>query len=207
MSRCTNVGYPQQQMVDTRSGLRRNVHAVARRDNCQRCPKEHPGRPPFVVQRLAVGGRCLALTLPRSYLSSGRWPTYLVDVESSWPALFCLALPRCRAAWPPLRYSLMPHAPVQGIGAAAMFATGLALLAQEFRGKERGTAFGIWGAVTGAAVAVGPLVGGALTDGLGWESIFFVNVPVGIAAFVLTITRVQDAHEETLALRSILLAF
>ena len=89
----------------------------------------------------------------------------------------------------------MPARAVQGIGAAAMFATGLALLAQEFRGKERGTAFGIWGAVTGAAVAMGPLVGGALTDGLGWESIFFVNVPVGIAAFVLTITRVQDAHD------------
>ena len=58
-----------------------------------------------------------------------------------------------------------------------MFATSLALLAQEFEGKERGTAFGIWGATIGGAVAVGPLVGGALTDGLGWEWIFFVNVP------------------------------
>ena len=61
-----------------------------------------------------------------------------------------------------------------------MFATSLALIAQEFAPQERGTAFGIWGATTGFAVAVGPLIGGALTDGLGWEWIFLVNVPVGV---------------------------
>ena len=62
-----------------------------------------------------------------------------------------------------------------------MFATSLALIAQEFQGQERGTAIGAWGATIGGAVAVGPLVGGALTEGLGWEWIFFVNVPIGIA--------------------------
>ena len=61
-----------------------------------------------------------------------------------------------------------------------MFATSLALIAQEFQGPERGTAIAAWGATIGGAVAVGPLVGGALTDGLGWEWIFFVNVPIGI---------------------------
>src|SRR5437868_8853222 len=70
----------------------------------------------------------------------------------------------------------------QGIGGAIMFATSLALLAQEFQGRERGTAFGIWGATTGAAVAIGPLLGGALTDSLGWQSIFFINVPIGVGA-------------------------
>ena len=62
-----------------------------------------------------------------------------------------------------------------------MFAT-LALIAQEFQGPERGTAIAAWGATIGGAVAVGPLVGGALTDGLGWEWILFVNVPIGIGA-------------------------
>ena len=52
-------------------------------------------------------------------------------------------------------------------------------------GRERGTAFGIWGATTGAAVAVGPLVGGVLTERVGWQSIFFVNLPIGIAAIVV----------------------
>ena len=65
----------------------------------------------------------------------------------------------------------------QGVGGAIMFATSLALIAQAFSGKERGTAFGIYGAVIGGAVAVGPLVGGAITSGIGWRWIFFVNVP------------------------------
>src|SRR3954471_633920 len=55
---------------------------------------------------------------------------------------------------------------LQGVGGAAMFATSLALIAQEFRGREFGTAIAAWGSTAGAAVAVGPLVGGALTEGL-----------------------------------------
>jgi EmrB/QacA subfamily drug resistance transporter len=81
---------------------------------------------------------------------------------------------------------------LQGVGGAAMFATSLALIAQEFQGKERGTAIGAWGATIGGAVAVGPLIGGALTEGLGWEWIFFVNVPIGVAAIVLTTTKLAN---------------
>src|SRR5204863_9425014 len=83
---------------------------------------------------------------------------------------------------------------LQGVGGAAMFATSLALLAQEFHGRERGTAFGAWGATIGFAVAVGPLVGGALTDAFGWEWIFFVNVPVGIVTMIVATLRVHDSH-------------
>src|SRR5918995_486173 len=83
---------------------------------------------------------------------------------------------------------------VQGIGAAGMLATTLALIAQEFHGPERATAFGIWGATIGGAVAIGPLVGGALTDGLGWEWIFFVNVPIGIAAIALTMRKLAESR-------------
>ncbi|HEX5593914.1 MAG TPA: MFS transporter [Solirubrobacterales bacterium] len=75
---------------------------------------------------------------------------------------------------------------LQGIGGAGMFATSLALIGQEFQGKDRATAFGVWGATVGGAVAVGPLVGGVITQNLGWEWIFFVNVPIGITAMVLT---------------------
>ena len=69
----------------------------------------------------------------------------------------------------------------QGIGGAIMFATGLALLSNAFRGKERGVAFGVFGAITGIAVAVGPVLGGALVSGLSWRWIFLVNLPVGIS--------------------------
>ncbi len=81
---------------------------------------------------------------------------------------------------------------LQGIGGAAMFATSLALIAQEFQGRERGTAIGAWGATIGGAVAVGPLIGGGLTEGLGWEWIFFVNIPIGIAAIALTVTKLAN---------------
>ena len=84
---------------------------------------------------------------------------------------------------------------VQGVGGAIMFATSLALIAQAFHGKDRGTAFGIFGAVTGGAVAVGPLVGGAITSGIGWRWIFFVNVPIGIVAIVITMTRIQESRD------------
>jgi EmrB/QacA subfamily drug resistance transporter len=82
---------------------------------------------------------------------------------------------------------------LQGIGGSAMFATTLALIAQEFQGPERATAFGIWGATIGGAVAIGPLVGGAITDAFGWEWIFFVNVPIGIAAIALTQSKVSES--------------
>jgi EmrB/QacA subfamily drug resistance transporter len=81
----------------------------------------------------------------------------------------------------------------QGIGGAIMFSTSLALLAQEFHGRERGTAFGAWGATIGLAAAVGPLLGGGLTDGLGWQSIFYINVPIGVAAIALTLTKVAES--------------
>ena len=81
---------------------------------------------------------------------------------------------------------------LQGIGGAGMFATSLALIGQEFQGKDRATAFGVWGATVGGAVAVGPLIGGVITESFGWEWIFFVNVPIGIAAMALTERKVRN---------------
>lgn len=85
---------------------------------------------------------------------------------------------------------------LQGIGGAMMFATSLALIAQEFEPHERGTAFGIWGATTGFAVAVGPLVGGALTEAFGWEWIFLVNVPIGLLTAAVTVARVPESERD-----------
>ena len=86
---------------------------------------------------------------------------------------------------------------VQGVGAAVMFATSLALIAQAFAGKERGTAFGIYGAVLGGAVAIGPLLGGAITSGIGWRWIFFLNLPLGVCAIVICLAKVQDSRDPT----------
>ncbi|WP_249010823.1 MFS transporter [Conexibacter sp. DBS9H8] len=81
----------------------------------------------------------------------------------------------------------------QGIGGAIMFATALALLAQAFEPKERHIAFAAFGAVTGVAVAVGPVLGGILTSGLSWRWIFFVNAPIGVFALAVTLMRVAES--------------
>ena len=81
----------------------------------------------------------------------------------------------------------------QGVGGAIMFATSLALLAAAFPPRERGIAFGVFGAVTGVAVAVGPVVGGALTSGLSWRWIFFVNLPIGVIALLVTLREVDES--------------
>ncbi|MYS84626.1 MFS transporter [Embleya scabrispora] len=83
---------------------------------------------------------------------------------------------------------------VQGAGAAVLFAVGPALIGQEFRGKERGTAFGVFGGGAGLAIAFGPIIGGALTDGLSWRWIFLVNVPIGVLAMALGARRMHESH-------------
>lgn len=88
---------------------------------------------------------------------------------------------------------------LQGVGGAIMFAVSLALLADAFRGRERGVAFGIWGAITGLAVAIGPLLGGVLTSGISWRWIFFVNAPIGVIAVAITATRVGESKLPTAA--------
>jgi EmrB/QacA subfamily drug resistance transporter len=84
---------------------------------------------------------------------------------------------------------------VQGVGGAMMFATSLALIAEAFQGRDRGVAFGVFGGVIGAAVAVGPVVGGVITSGIGWQWIFFVNVPIGVCAVFLTLSQVSESRD------------
>ena len=75
-----------------------------------------------------------------------------------------------------------------------MFATSLALIAQEFQPQSAAPPSAL-GRHTGFAVAVGPLVGGVLTDGLGWEWIFLVNVPIGLITAAITMIKVPDKRD------------
>jgi EmrB/QacA subfamily drug resistance transporter len=107
--------------------------------------------------------------------------------------IFTVSSAVCGLSGSPLALNLARA--VQGTGGAMMLATSLALIAGAFHGKERGVAFGVYGGVIGAAVAVGPVVGGLITSGIGWEWIFFVNVPIGIAAVYLTLTQVSESRD------------
>jgi EmrB/QacA subfamily drug resistance transporter len=106
--------------------------------------------------------------------------------------IFTLASAVCGAATS--SSMLIAARAVQGIGGGIMFATSLSLLAQDFHGRERGVAFGIWGAVTGAAVAVGPLIGGLLTNYLDWRWIFYVNLPIGIITIAVSLWKIHESR-------------
>jgi EmrB/QacA subfamily drug resistance transporter len=108
--------------------------------------------------------------------------------------IFTLASAACGSATSPLFLNLARGA--QGVGGAIMFAVSLAILSHEFQGRQRGTAFGIWGATIGAAVAIGPLVGGALTDYAGWRWIFFVNLPIGVLCVAGALRELHESRDE-----------
>ncbi|MEV5753345.1 MFS transporter [Actinoallomurus sp. NPDC052308] len=83
---------------------------------------------------------------------------------------------------------------VQGVGGAAMFTTTLALLNSTYQGRDRGVAFGVWGAVNGLAAAGGPILGGLLTQHVNWRSIFLVNLPITVVTIVLTLAVVKESR-------------
>jgi EmrB/QacA subfamily drug resistance transporter len=141
----------------------------------------------WVVDAYALTLAAFLLTAGSLADMYGRRLMYLVGL-----VLFTLASVLCGFAVNPLMLQLSRA--LQGVGGAIMFAVSLALLADAFRGRDRGTAFGVWGLVTGLAVAIGPLLGGALTSGLSWRWIFFVNVPIGIAAVAIAITKVAESR-------------
>lgn len=89
---------------------------------------------------------------------------------------------------------------VQGIGGAAMFATTVALINVSYSGRDRGTAYGIWGAVAGASAGVGSVIGGVLTDLLSWRWAFWVNLPVSVLAIALSIAVFADAERRRVRL-------
>jgi EmrB/QacA subfamily drug resistance transporter len=88
---------------------------------------------------------------------------------------------------------------VQGTGAAFMMPGTLSIISNAFGREERGRAIGIWAGVSAVALAVGPVVGGFLVEHVSWQSIFFLNVPIGIAAVFVTLFAASESRDETVA--------
>jgi EmrB/QacA subfamily drug resistance transporter len=89
---------------------------------------------------------------------------------------------------------------VQGMGAAIVAPVSLAILTSAFAPDRRGQALGIYGGITGLAVVAGPVIGGAVTEGLAWQWIFWLNVPIGLAAIPLVLRRIEESHGPKAAL-------
>jgi len=113
-------------------------------------------------------------------------------------ALFAAASAACALA-PGVGWLIAARA-VQGAGAAMVMALGLALLNAAFPPERRGWAMGIFGGVTGLAALVGPVAGGAITQGIAWQWIFWINVPIAVLAIPLVLLRVEESHGPSAAL-------
>jgi EmrB/QacA subfamily drug resistance transporter len=142
----------------------------------------------WVIDAYALSLAALLLTAGSLADLYGRRKVFVIGT-----ALFMVGSIACGAAQD--IYVLQLSRAFQGIGGAAMFATALALIASAFQGRDRGIAFGVFGATTGVAVAVGPVLGGVLTSGLSWRWIFFVNVPICLLAIAIAATRVRESHD------------
>jgi EmrB/QacA subfamily drug resistance transporter len=123
----------------------------------------------------------------------GRRKLYAVGL-----AVFTVSSAACALA--PNVETLIVARALQGAGAALIIPLGLALLSAAFPPEKRGAAIGIFSAITGLAVASGPLVGGAVVDGISWEWIFWLNVPIGVVAVPLVLTKMKESFGSDAAL-------
>jgi len=147
----------------------------------------------FASLQWVIDGYALALAALLMVCGSladrvGRRSTYVAGL-----VVFAAASVACGAA--PNAGLLVAARVVQGVGGAAMFATTTALIVTSYSGRDRGAAFGIWGAVSGMAAAAGPILGGLLTQGISWRAIFLVNVPVAVVAVWLTLRVVAESSD------------
>ncbi|MFJ9378327.1 MFS transporter [Streptomyces sp. NPDC101455] len=140
----------------------------------------------WVVDGYALALAALLLGVGAAADILGRRRVHVVGV-----VLFAVASLLCGLADGP--GALVAARAVQGVGAAAMLATTLPLLGSVYQGRQRSVALGVWGAVSGGAAAVGPVLGGVLTEGPGWRWIFFVNLPVSVVAVWLTLRVVPES--------------
>jgi EmrB/QacA subfamily drug resistance transporter len=142
----------------------------------------------WVIDAYALGLATFVLTAGSLADLFGRKRLFVIGI-----LIFTASSAACGASTDALTLNIARG--VQGLGGAIMFATALALISQEFHGRERGTAFGLWGATIGAAVAIGPLAGGVLTSWLSWRWIFLVNIPIGIGAVVLATLELRESSD------------
>ena len=112
------------------------------------------------------------------------------------------------AALAPSIEALVAARALQGAGAAIITPLTLTLISDAFPPERRAAALGIWGGITGLGVAIGPFVGGAVVEGIAWQWIFWVNVPIGLALIPLAARRLRESHgpDAGLDLRGLALA-
>jgi EmrB/QacA subfamily drug resistance transporter len=139
----------------------------------------------WVVNAYALALAALLITAGRLGDRFGQRTLFMIGV-----GLFTVASLGCGLAQNPVE--LIGARVLQGIGAAALIPQTMAIIIATFPAQRRGTALGVWGAVAGLSTVAGPTLGGLLITGLGWQWIFFINVPIGVAVLVAAMVYVPD---------------
>ena len=142
----------------------------------------------WVIDAYTLGVAALLLTFGSLGDRIGRRKVFIAGL-----IVFVLASLACGAAPNMLLLNLARL--IQGVGGSIMFATSLALLGATYQGKDRGTAFGVWGATAGASVALGPLVSGLLVTTLSWRWIFLINIPIGLFAIAVSVRKLSESAD------------
>lgn len=143
----------------------------------------------WVVDAYALAVAAALLAFGSLADRAGRLRVFLLGL-----AVFAVASGVCAVAWSPVALVLARAA--QGIGAAAMFATSLALIAAAYQGRARAVALGAWGAISGASLAVGPVIGGLVIDGAGWRWVFAMNLPLAALIWLASTRGVAESRDE-----------
>jgi MFS family permease len=144
----------------------------------------------WIVSGYALTFAALLLTGGKLADLLGRRLVYVVGLATfSGASLACALAPTAQF--------LIGGRVVQGAGAALMNPATLSIISAAFPPRERGTAIGIWVGIAATALAVGPLVGGLLTEHAGWSSIFYVNVPIGVLAIAASFLLIDESRGTT----------
>jgi EmrB/QacA subfamily drug resistance transporter len=151
----------------------------------------------WVINAYALALAVLLVTAGRVGDIFGRKRVFMVGLGLfSLGSLLCALAGSIQLGSVPAIDVLIGARAVQGLGGSIMLPLSLAIISNTFHGPQRGAAIGIYGGVTGLATAIGPLVGGILVEKVSWQSIFYLNVPIGIVGIGLTSWAVRESRDE-----------
>ena len=136
-----------------------------------------------------------SLTFAVLLLTGGKLADYLGRRRVFCAGLFVFTASSLACGLAPTGEALIAARGVQGVGAALMLPATLSIITATFEVHERGAAIGIWAGISAFALAIGPLLGGLLVEGAGWEWIFYINIPVGVAAFAAALAITRESRD------------
>ena len=184
-------------LVDARRDVLRAVHDHARQHGRERRAAVDPARPARLAGGARVDVNAYTLTFAVLLVTGGRLGDIFGRRRMFLFGVAVFGLSSLAIGFAPNDTVLVAFRAVQGVGAAFMMPATLAIITQAFPAEQRGTAIGTWAGVSALALAIGPVVGGFLTEYVSWRAIFFINPPIAVVAVAVTLFAARESRDET----------